>query len=237
MDNIVNLFSTYQTGAFYIAPLILLLSFFAGVIASLSPCTLGMLPLVIGYVGGYSKDGNKKLLIQLLSFSIGLSLVLSVIGVVCALTGRVFTNIASPILILLFASVILILGLNLLGLLNLSFPSFVKKMPQNKTGSLFLFPFLVGVFFALAASPCSSPILASIMAVATVSTNVFFSIALLFMFALGQSLIIIFIALFASTVKHFGVLSKYSQILMKISGVLLVLVSLFVYYKIFSSLI
>ena len=237
MDNLTNILSSYLSGASYLAPLIIVISFLAGIIASLSPCTLGILPLVIGYVGGYSKEGNKKLFVQLLSFSFGLSFVLSIIGVICALTGRAFTSIASPVLILLFASIILIMGLNLLGILELNFPALVKKMPQNKTGSKFVLPFLVGVFFALASSPCSSPILASIIAIATVSTNILFSVLLLFMFALGQCLIIIFIALFTSTVKHFGVLSKYSLILMKASGILLVLFSIFVFYKIFSSLI
>lgn len=236
MDNLLQLFSNYTDGNNFIFPILLGVSFLAGILSSLSPCSLGILPLIIGYVGGYSKDGNKKLFIQMLSFSLGLSLVLSIIGVICALTGRAFTSFASPIVILIFASIIVILGLNLIGFIEIQFPTIVKKMPQNKSGSLFVFPFLVGTFFALAASPCSSPILASIMAIATISSNLLFAIALLFFFAFGQCLIVIFFALFTSTLKHMNSLAKYTNILMKASGYILILTGLYIFYSIFKNI-
>ncbi len=236
MDNLLQAFSIYSSNSSFVIPILLIISFLAGILASLSPCSLGILPLIIGYVGGYSKEGGKKLFIQMLSFSFGLSAILSIIGVICALTGRAFTGYASPVLILLFASVIIILGLNLSGFLELNFPPLIKKIPQNKNGSLFIFPFIVGAFFALASSPCSSPILASIMAIATVSTNILFSIALLFSFAIGQCIIIIIFAMFTSTLKNMNKLAKYSHILMKISGYILILTGLYIYYSIFSNI-
>lgn len=236
MDNLLQAFSAYSTGSGFVPLLLLIIAFFSGVLASISPCSLGILPLIIGYVGGYSKESNKKLFIQMLSFSVGLSLILSIIGVICALTGRAFITFASPILILLFASIFIIMGLNLLGILDIQFPAIIKKMPQNKNGSLFIFPFLVGAFFALASSPCSSPILASIMAIATISGNILFSVALLFSFALGQCIILIFFALFTSTLKKSSILAKYTQILLKASGILLILAGLAVYYAVFTSI-
>ncbi len=236
MNNLTELFTIYSTGNNLIFPVALIIAFLAGIVSSLSPCSLGILPLIIGYVGGYAKDGNKKLLIQMLSFSFGLSLILSIIGVLCAITGKAFTGFAPPVLILLFASIITIMGLNLLGILDIQFPTIIKKMPQNKTGSLFVFPFLVGVFFALAASPCSSPILASILAIATISTNILFAISLLFSFALGQCIIVIIFALFTSTLKNLSKFAKYTNVLMKISGIILIIVALFIYYSVFSSI-
>ena len=131
MNNLIETFNLYSSGNNILLPIILIISFLSGILASLSPCSLGILPLIIGYVGGYSKGNNKKLLIQMLSFSVGLSLVLSIIGVVCALTGRAFTSFASPIIILIFASVITIMGLNLLGVIEINFPSIIKKMPEK----------------------------------------------------------------------------------------------------------
>ena len=69
MDNLLQIFSSYSSGNNFILPILLGVSFFAGVLSSISPCSLGMLPLIIGYVGGYSKESNKKLFIQMLSFS------------------------------------------------------------------------------------------------------------------------------------------------------------------------
>lgn len=236
MDNLIQTFSAYSAGNNFVLPIILVIAFFAGVLSSLSPCSLGILPLIIGYVGGYSKETNKKLFIQMIAFSLGLSLVLSIIGILCAITGRAFTAIASPIIIIIFASIILIMGLNLVGFLDIQFPTIIKKMPQNKTGSIFVFPFLIGTFFALASSPCSSPILASIMALATISNNLIFSIALLFSFAIGQCVIIIVFAMFTSILKNRGSFAKYSEILMKVSGILLILTALAIFYRIFSNI-
>ncbi|MBQ4122878.1 cytochrome c biogenesis protein CcdA [bacterium] len=236
MDNILQSFTQYSQTNLFFVPLSILASLIAGIIASLSPCSLGILPLIIGYVGGYSKVENKKLLVQMISFSVGLSFVLSIIGVICALTGRAFTSIASPVVLLLFASIILILGLNLVGLLQLNFPTIIKKMPSNKNGSKFIIPFLVGCTFALAASPCSSPLLVTIMALATVSKSILFSIILLFAFALGQCIIIILIAMFTSTVKHLNKFQKYSSLLMKLSGIILIITSTYIYYAIFSGI-
>ena len=237
MNSILQTFSLYSSQSNFFMPLMLIISFFAGLLASLSPCSLGMLPLIIGYVGGYSKGSNKKLLIQMLSFSLGLSILLSIIGVFCAITGKAFTSFASPIVILIFASIILILGLNLIGILDLNFPSIIKKMPQNKSGSLFIYPFIIGIFFALASSPCSSPILASIMAFATISNNIIYSIALLFCFAIGQCVIVIIAALFTSIFKNTSTIAKYSALFIKLSGILLIIVSIYIYYVIFKDLI
>ena len=68
MDNLIQMFSLYSSGNHFILPFLLGVSFLAGVLSSLSPCSLGMLPLIIGYVGGYSKESNKKLFLQMLSF-------------------------------------------------------------------------------------------------------------------------------------------------------------------------
>jgi len=236
MNNLAEAFSAYSMGSIFMIPVMLVISFFAGIIASLSPCSLGILPLVIGYAGGYSKQGSKRLLVQMLFFSLGLASVLSIIGVFCALSGRVFALASSPAVILVFASIIIILGLNLLGILDIQFPAIVKKMPQNKNNSLAVFPFLIGAVFALASSPCASPVLAAIMAFAAAAADIVLSIALLFFFALGQCVIIITFALFANAVKYSPKIAKYSDAALKICGVLLIASGIFMLYSVFSAL-
>lgn len=236
MNNLVEAFSMYSSQGGFFLILMLVIAFIAGIISSISPCSLGMLPLIIGYVGGYNKSDNKKLLIQMLSFSVGLSLILSIIGVICAITGKAFTSFASPIVILLFASVIIIMGLNLIGIIDINFPALIKKMPQNKNGGLFIYPFIIGILFALASSPCSTPILASIMAFATISSSIIYSVALLFCFAIGQCVIIIAIALFTSCLKNIRQLGKYSELIIKFCGILLVFAGIYLQYTIFNSL-
>ena len=93
------------------------------------------------------------------------------------------------------------------------------------------------MIFALAGTPCSTPILAGIMAFASVSENILFAVLMLFLFALGQGLILILAGVFTSTLKNMQSFVKISEILLKICGGLLILSGLYIFYKIFSSLI
>ena len=212
----------------------LLVSFLGGLLASLSPCSLGVLPLIVGYVGGYGNSDKLKTFIQLSSFVFGLCCVLTVIGVICAATGSVFATIGGTYWVLILASLILVMGLNLLGILELNFSPIVKKIPQGNKASLFIYPFLIGTLFAFASSPCSTPILAGIMGFATLTKNMFLAALMLFFFSLGQGLIIIFAGVFTSFLKGARKFASISEILMKLSGVILVIASVIIYAKVFS---
>lgn len=230
MQNLITLFS--DTSSIY---MMFIVSFLGGVIASISPCSLSMLPLIIGYVGGYSEDKPLKTLTQMLLFVLGTSIVFSVIGIICALTGKVFAG--NPYFSIIVASVILIMGLNILGVIELQLPVIIKEIPENKFNN-FLYPILLGAVFAIIGTPCSTPILASIMGFAAISANIIQSIIMLFLFSLGQGLILIFAGWLTAQIKQSGSkLYNLSEGIMKFSGALLILISIFIYYKIFSAVI
>ena len=213
-----------------------LASFFGGLIASVSPCSLSMLPLIVGYVGGYGEDKPAKTFVQMIFFVLGASIVFSIIGLICALTGKIFVG--NPYFALVAASVILIMGLNILGVLDIQLPVLIKEMPQNNFNNEFIYPVLLGAAFALIGTPCSTPILASIMAFASVSANMGQAILMLFLFSIGQGLIFILAGVITSKLKSSGEkFYRISEIIMKVCGVLLILVALFMYYKIFSTVI
>ena len=210
-------------------------SFLGGIIASLSPCSIGLLPLILAYVCGVSQNTNKELLIKLFSFSAGLSSVLGLIGLLCALTGNVFGGFNSPIMLLIFGSIMMTLGLQLAGFLDIQMPALVKSMPKNENTSLFVYPFLIGVLFAFISSPCSSPILVGIMTMAAASSDYVTSFFMLFAFAFGQCLIIILAGLFASFMKKLQKLQKYTEILIKISGWIFIIFALMLWYSVFKN--
>lgn len=216
---------------------LLILAFLGGILASLSPCSLGILPIIVGYIGGYDKEDLKTTLSQLFFFVLGMSVVLSIIGVICALTGKVFASALGPVGVLILTSFIMLMGLNLLGVVEINVPVFIKEFPQNNSNNKILYPFLIGAIFALAASPCSTPILASVMAVASLSANLIFSICLLLAFALGQGVIIILVGMFTSIIKNFRQFASFSETFLKFCGIVLVFASLYMYYKVFSQFI
>lgn len=227
-----NLVQYMQNGEFSI--LFLLISFLGGVLSSISPCSLGMIPLIVGYVGGYGDSDKFKTFIQLSSFVIGCSFVLTIIGIICALSGNIFSAIGGSYFVLILASLILIFGLNLLGLIELNLSPLVKRFPKGNSTSLFIYPFIIGVLFAFAASPCSTPILAGIMGFATLSKNILLAALMLLAFSLGQGVIVVLAGIFTSFLKGIRNFSRFSEILMKISGILLILGAILIYLKVFS---
>lgn len=236
MDNLVQVFSSGSTGI-GVWLLMFAASFAGGVIASISPCSLAMLPLIIGYVGGYSKETPLRMFAQLCFFIFGTAIVFSIIGIICAVTGSVFASTLGGYFTIIMASVLLIMGLKLMEILDFEMPVIIKSMPSNSTNSLFLYPVLLGIAFALAGTPCSTPILAGIMAFAAMGKNLVAAILMLFLFAAGQGLILIIAGLFTSGVKNLKKFAGFSGILMKISGALLVMVALYLYYKTFMPLL
>lgn len=232
MEHYVSLFSQNSNSLILLA-----ISFVGGILASLAPCTLAMLPLVIGYVVGVSKESPVKTFFQMLFFIFGMSIVFSVIGIVCALSGKVFMSIGGAYFTLVIASFIMVMGLHLAGVLELEIPMFINKFPKNTSGNLIVYPILIGIVFALAGTPCSTPILAAIMGFASITNNVLLSVLMLFLFSLGQGVIIVVLGVSLSKTKRIGGVARFGDILMKASGWLLILCSIYIFYKIFAPFI
>ena len=230
--NYVELFT--QSGSL---PMLFGLSFLGGLVASVSPCSLAMLPIIIGYVGGYNNEKPAKTLLQMFMFVMGTAIVFSVIGIICAVTGKVFAAFAGGYFGIILAAIVLVMGLKLVGILDFDLPVLIKEMPKSEGHNIYLYPVLLGMVFALAGTPCSTPILAAIMAFASLSANLVQAIIMLFLFALGQGLILIRAGFLTSRLKSWKNFYKISDVLLRLSGVLLILASLYIFYKIFSPLI
>ena len=230
MENLTQLFSS-QTSIF----LLFGASFLGGLISSISPCSLSMLPLIIGYIGVFSEEKPLKTLVQMIFFVIGTGIVFSVIGAICAITGKMFVG--NPYFALIVASIIMIMALKILGVIEFELPVMIKEIPQNKANNEFLYPILLGAVFALIGTPCSTPILASIMAFASISAKISQAILMLFLFSIGQGLILIVAGFITSKVKTNPKFYEFSEKIMKFSGFLLLLVSLYIFYKIFGAVL
>ena len=236
MNNMIEIFSV-ENITFTTLIFMLTVSFFGGVVASISPCSIAMLPLMIGYVGGCSKETPYRTFLQLLSFILGTAVVFTIIGIICAITGSVFASVFGGYFTLIMASLLLVIGLKITGILDFDLPVIIKSIPQNNTSSLFIYPFLLGIAFALAGTPCSTPILAGIMVFAAIGRNLPVAVLMLFLFALGQGLILLAAGLFASGLKNLKKFANVTDKIIIVSGYFIILVSFYLYYKVFAPLI
>lgn len=236
MDNniLLHIFNQQINGQ---QPLLLIvLVFIGGIISSLSPCSLGLLPVIIGYVGGNSDSTSKKTIIQVLFFVLGLSLTLTVLGIISAMAGAALGSFSKPFWAIIMASLIMIMGLSLLEIIEIPVPVIIKKMPQNKSNNLIIYPIILGISFAFATTPCSTPILASILAYTSFKANIALGALLLFFFSFGQGIILIMAGIFTSLFKKILLFRTFTGHFVKVCGVILILSSFYIYLKVFGVL-
>ena len=71
----------------HISPLALILVFAGGVLTSIGPCNMAMIPLIIGYVGGSRNLSRGRSFILSAAFATGLALTFMLLGVIVSFVG------------------------------------------------------------------------------------------------------------------------------------------------------
>lgn len=209
-----------------ISPLSLILVYLGGILTSVSPCVLTMIPVMIGYIGGYT-GGEESSKIKGFGLSaicvLGMSVTFSIFGIVAVMLGKVFGQIGNAWYYVL-AAVAIIMGLQLLGVINLQFPT-LSKLPVKKGG--IVSTFLIGMLFGLVMSPCATPVLAVIIAYVASTGNLIYGAVLLFVYGLGHGLPLIVVGTFTASIKQLPKFQKYTHYITVISGVVLILLGLY----------
>ena len=197
-------------------PFTIFLVFAAGLLTSLGPCSLSLLPITIAYVGGTKKNKFK-----LISFSGGVIFSLITLGAISGLLGKIYGQL--PYFYTSFVALIAIsMGLNLLGILKFQLPNGPDlRFLEDKLPSI-ITPFAIGGAFGFASSPCITPVLASLLAWVSQAKSPIISIIFLFFFGLGQVTPLILAGATTENLKQFLELRKYSQIIPTLSGIFLV---------------
>ena len=122
--------------------------FVGGIISSSSPCVLATIPLVIGYVGGYSEGDRRKAVLYSLTFILGLSLTFTVLGAIASVIGGLF-GIISRTWYFVVGGIAVVIGLHLIGLFEWNLPVPLHLQPKQKG---ILGAFLLGIFFGIVSS-------------------------------------------------------------------------------------
>jgi len=203
--------------------------FLGGILSSSSPCVLATIPLVIGYVGGYSEGDRRKAFLYSLTFILGLSITFTILGAIASLVGGLF-GVISRTWYFIVGGIAVIIGLHLIGLFYWSLPIPVHLQPKQKG---ILGAFLLGIFFGIVSSPCATPVLALILTFVASKGEVAYGTSLLFVYALGHCALI-FVAGTAtgfaeSFIKSKGI-SNITTWGKRVGGVIVVFAGIYLFY-------
>ena len=200
--------------------------FLAGLLTSLTPCMLSMLPVTIGYIGGYENKERRQAALQSVWFSLGLATTLAGLGITAASLGKIYGQIGVGLPV--FVSVIAILmGLNLLELFSLKFPSFRENDWIADNLPLGIRSYFIGLTFGLVASPCSTPVLATLLAWVASTQDLLLGGALLLFYTVGYVTPLIVAGTFTASLKKLLELRRWSTWINLVSGILLISFGIF----------
>ncbi|MGD1903883.1 MAG: cytochrome c biogenesis protein CcdA [Geitlerinemataceae cyanobacterium] len=193
----------------------------AGLLTSLTPCMLSMLPIAVGYISGYESESRTGAFVQSLWFAFGLATTLAGLGIVAALFGRVYGQIGIGLPIAVSAIAIL-MGLNLLEIVPLQLPNLGGTDWISEGWPHSLRSYLLGLTFGLVASPCSTPVLATLLAWITTTGDPVLGSGLLLAYAIGYVLPLVVAGSFAAAIEQFLALRQWSGWITPMSGALLI---------------
>ncbi len=211
------------------------IAFGAGLLSFLSPCVLPLIPAYISFISGLSVDelsGAEKPLAGILTgtilFILGFSCIFVALGASATyISGFMFAHL--QIFRLILGIIVIIFGLHLLGIFNLKFLQYEKRIHLRKRPTNILGSFCIGLSFAFGWTPCIGPILGSILGYAATKETLWQGILLLSAYSLGLGLPFLLTSIaIGSFLVFFSKISKYFKVISVVSGILLIGVGLLI---------
>ncbi|MDB9372045.1 cytochrome c biogenesis CcdA family protein [Nodularia sphaerocarpa] len=197
-------------------PLVLMpLAFIGGVLASVSPCILALLPVNLSYIGTLKINSRWDAFSKAGLFVLGAVTILSLFGLVSSFAGAVMVDYRGYINIVV-GVIMAVMGLWLMGVVQLPLPQMNVNLPQAG-------PYGVGLTFALVSSPCASPVLFAVLAAAAATGSQVLGTLTMVSYALGYTLLIFFASLFTGLAKQSNKLLKHSEGIIRFGSVALIL--------------
>ena len=203
-----------------------LLVFLGGVLTSIGPCNLSMVPVIIAYVGGQHDLSRARGFWLSGFFTLGSSITFMALGVVAATVGGLFGT-ESKILYWFVALVCFVIGLNLLGALKVNFDFMARLQPRRVAISGALGALALGLVVGLVGSQCGTPVLVAILGLVMAKGKLVYGASLLFAYGLGRGVPIVLAGTFTGVLKALPAMERWTRWMEKAGGVVLIAVGLY----------
>lgn len=190
----------------------------------LSPCHLASIPLIVGFIEKQGRTSVARAFGISTLFSVGILATIALIGFVTAALGRMAGDVGA-IGNYFVAAIFLIVGLYLLGAINISLPG-ASSINMQRRGMLAAF--LLGLVFGIALGPCTFAYMAPVLGIVfkVGADNILYAASLLLVYGIGHCSVIILAGGSAEYVQRYlnwSGESKGTDIIKKVCGLLVIL--------------
>ncbi|MBQ9493674.1 MAG: cytochrome c biogenesis protein CcdA [Oscillibacter sp.] len=199
-----------------------LLTFLEGILSFLSPCTLPLLPVYIGYFAAASGHAGRKPLPGALAFIAGFTAVFCLLGVFAGSLGGLLTR-YQTIVRLICGGIVILLGLSYLDVLPLPFLHGTQYRGEVRDVSS---AFLFGMVYSVSLTPCAGAFLGAALMMASTSGGALRGAVLLLLYALGLGIPFLLSAVlidqcknaFARVKRHYRAFQLFCGAFLIVSG-------------------
>lgn len=209
------------------------LSFGAGVLSFISPCSLPLYPAFLSYITGVSvdelKENNglqqKRAWLHTFFFLIGFSIIFIALGLSTTLIAQLFYQ-YGDLLRRIGAILIVLFGLVIIGLFKPSFLMKDKKIAFRERPEGYIGSVLIGLGFAAGWTPCSGPILGAVMTLGAThpGMGLFYMIAYILGFAVP-------FVIFSFFIGKLNWIKRHGSQVTKIGGYIMIFMGVFLYFN------
>jgi len=207
-------------------------SFLGGILASLSPCILPLLPITLTVIGTAAISSKTKSFLISLIFVFGVTTTYVILGIIAAMLGIFLGKIINSFFVYLILGVVFIfLGISFFDIFHFSIFNIHYK-PKTNLFSVFI----LGILSGFTMIPCTFPVLGAILSLISIRKNVFYGVGCLGAFSLGYGLVLVLIGTSGSLMRKLSENKIWFIIIKKVLGLILILIGLYFMAKLFKIL-
>lgn len=213
----------------WLAPVLALV---AGILTSVTPCSLSSVPLIVGYVGGTGERNTRKAFLYSATFAAGTAITFVTLGIVATSMGRLMGT-SSPIWYAVLGVLMVLMALQTWEIFNF-IPS-VNLISKNKRRGFFG-AFLAGILGGIFSSPCSTPVLIALLAIVAGEGNLLWGILLMLLYSVGHSALVIVAGTSIGFVQKINASGNYKTVASVskiIMGALILLIGFYMFWLAF----
>ncbi|MEK3989678.1 MULTISPECIES: cytochrome c biogenesis protein CcdA [Robertmurraya] len=204
----------------------------AGFLSFISPCCLPLYPAFLSYITGMSvgelKTDNAMLqrrsLLHTLFFLVGFSIIFIAIGFGSSFIGEIFAG-YQDLIRQLGAIVIVFFGFVVVGILKPDSLMREKRYEFKHRPSGYFGSVLIGIAFAAGWTPCTGPILMSVIALA--ATNPGSGMVYMVAYILGFAIPFFILSFFIGKLQW---IKRHNVLIMKIGGYIMIVMGIVLFF-------